>query len=243
MSSSSAGKFQDHYALFNIDPKANSETIQAAYTKLAQKYHPSNKDTGDAEKFEAINLAYEVLSDPELRKGFDQLKGVDNRSGPPKFSGLQFFEAIQRGTGLRSALLCLLYDRRRTHPFTPSLSMRHIENMLTGIPEELNFALWYLKQRSLVVNDDKSSLQITVDGMDALESNCPAPELVMPFFKPAALTEAPSTAEAMPETLATLATTVAAAGEESGTSNRFGTRLGSLLKAKVPARSEAGKEA
>ena len=239
MSSSSAGKFQDHYALFNIDPKANSETIQAVYTKLAQKYHPGNSETGDAEKFEAVNLAYEVLSDPELRKGFDKIKGVDT-GGDPKFSGLEFFEAMGRGTGLRSALLCVMYDRRRSRPFTPSLSMRHIENMLVATPEELNFALWYLKQRSLVINDDKSSLQITVDGMDALEANRPSPELVMPFVKPGALASAPQAAESIPETLAALATTVATAGEESGTQKRFGNRLGSLLKATVPVRGEAG---
>ncbi len=239
MSSSSAAKFQDHYALLNLDPKSNSETIQAAYTKLAQKYHPGNTDTGNAEKFEAVNLAYEVLSDPELRKGFDKLKGVDT-GGDPKFSGLEFFEAMGRGTGLRSALLCLLYDRRRTRPFTPSLSMRHIENMLMAVPEELNFALWYLKQRSLVINDDKSSLQITVDGMDALEANRPSPELVMPFFKPGAMAAPTKEPEGtMPATLATLATTVAAAGEESGTRPHFGTRLGSLLKASAPSRSDA----
>jgi hypothetical protein len=47
----------------------------------------------------------------------------------------------------------------------------------------MNFALWYLKQRGLAVNDDKSSLQITVEGMDFLEGNQPAPEAVLPLIK------------------------------------------------------------
>jgi hypothetical protein len=51
----------------------------------------------------------------------------------------------------------------------------------------LNSALWYLKQRGLAASDDKSSLQITVDGMDFLESRRPLPEQVMPFIKPAAV--------------------------------------------------------
>ena len=63
--------------------------------------------------------------------------------------------------------------------------MRRIENMLESTAEGLNFALWYLKQRSLVASDDKSNLQITVEGMDYLETNPPTPETVMPLIKAA----------------------------------------------------------
>jgi len=89
---------------------------------------------------------------------------------------------------LRTALLCLLYDRRRLKPFTPGLSMRRVENILECTSEGLNFALWYLKQRNLVASDDKSNLQITVEGMDYLETNPPTPEMVMPLIRVAGLT-------------------------------------------------------
>ena len=183
MSAPVSGKFQDHYLILGIDPKADSETIQGAYAKLSQRFHPSNPDTGDADKFAAVNLAFEVLSDPSLRQTFDQLKGVDHESGNPKFTGVDFFEALEHGAVLRAAVLCILYDRRRTKSFKPSLSMRHLEGMLHVTAEELNFALWYLKQRGLVANDDKSSLEITVEGMDHLERNRPAAETVMPLIK------------------------------------------------------------
>ena len=182
MSAPLAGKFQDHYAILGVDPKSDSETIQRSYTKLAQKYH-ANSSTADPEKFGAVNMAYEILADPALRREFDKIKGVGQEEGPPKFSGLGFFEALGRDSLLRSALLCVLYDRRRTKPFTPSLSMRQIESTLEVTSEELGAALWYLKQRGLVASDDKSSLQITVDGMDFLENNKPSPEAVMKFIK------------------------------------------------------------
>jgi DnaJ-like protein len=190
MSGSVSGTFQDHYALFGIDPRADSETIQAAYSKLAEKYHPDTPGTGDENKFEAINLAYEVLSDPTLRAGFDKLKGVDHESNKPQFSGVEFFHALEHGAALRSAVLCILYDRRRIKSTRPSLSMRHLENMLQVTTEELNFALWYLKQRGLAINDDKSSMEITVDGMDFLERNRPSAEAVLPLIKPDALANA-----------------------------------------------------
>jgi len=187
MSAPLAGKFQDHYALLGIDPKSDSDAIRAAYTKAAAKYNPGNPDTGSQEKFDAVNLAFEVLSDPALRREFDKIKGVDQDDGKARFSGLEFFNALGRETNLRVALLCVLYDRRRTKPFTPSLSMRDIENTLQATQEEFSFALWYLKQRGLAGQDDKSSLLITVEGMDFLEQNRPDPEAVMPFIKAGAL--------------------------------------------------------
>ena len=183
MSASLAGKFQDHYDVLGVDPKSDSETIQQAYSTLAQKFHPNNAPTGNKEKFDAVNLAYETLADPLLRREFDKVKGVGQDEGSPTFSGVEFFDALGREASLRATLLCILYDRRRTNPLRPSLSMRQIENMLDWTSEELVFTLWYLKQRNMVRSDDKSSLQITVEGMDFLETNRPSPEAIMPFLK------------------------------------------------------------
>lgn len=186
MSAPAAGKFQDHYAVLDVDPKADSDEIQAAYAKLAQRYQPKSP-TADAEKFEAVNLAFEVLSDAELRTGFDRIKGVGQDQSAPKFTGLDFFDALGRETVLRSALLCVLYDRRQLKPHTPSLSMRHLETILETTPDELASVLWYLKARNLVRADDKSSLAITVDGMDFLENKKPTPDDIMRFIKPDAI--------------------------------------------------------
>jgi curved DNA-binding protein CbpA len=195
MSSGAPGKFQDHYALFGIETNADSETIQTVYSRLAQKYHPSNAETGDKTKFDAVNLAFEVLSDPILRASFDQVKGVDHESGNPKFSGMEFFQALEDGAALRAAILCILYDRRRVKSFKPSLSLRHLESMIRASADELNFSLWYIKQRGFAVNDDKSSMALTVEGMDYLEKNPPSPEAVMKFIKEEALANPTEVAE------------------------------------------------
>lgn len=216
MSAPLAGKFVDHYEILGVEPKATSETIQTAYARLAKMYHPNNKETGDKERFDAVCASYEILCDPTLRREFDKIKGIDQREGSPKFTGLPFFEALGRETALRSAMLCVLYDRRRTRPFTPSLSMRHLENILSATEEELNFALWYLKQRSLVASDDKSSLLITADGMDFLEEHRPEANLVMPLIKATGL------ASAAPE---------ASNGSEAGEKNAAEPPLASLSKA------------
>jgi curved DNA-binding protein CbpA len=198
MSAPLAGKFQDHYVVLGIDPKSDSETIQRAYSELAQKYHPNNNfGTGNPEKFEAVNLAYEVLCDPEQRGIFDKVRGVGQQVKTPQFTGVDFFDTLGREAVLRSAILCVLYDRRLSEPTSPSLSIRHLELIVEAPVVRLNSALWYLKQRGLAASDDKSSLQITVDGMDFLESKRPLPEDVMPFIKPAAIAN-PRPSEAQP---------------------------------------------
>jgi curved DNA-binding protein CbpA len=187
MSAPLAGKFVDHYLVLGVDPGADTDAIQIAYMKLYEKYGADNIDTADAEKLDAIQAAYETLSDPELRKEFDAIKGVSRDSGRPMFMGMEFFDVLGREVGLRGALLSVLYDRRRSKPFTPALSMRQLESILDASVEAMNFSLWYLKQRGFVGSDDKSSLQITVAGMDFLENNRPKPEDVMPFIKLSAI--------------------------------------------------------
>jgi len=200
MSAPAAGKFQDHYAVLDVDPKADSDEIQAAYAKLAQRYQPKSP-TADAEKFEAVNLAYEVLSDAELRTGFDKIKGVGQDQSAPKFTGLDFFDALGREALLRVALLCVLYDRRKIKPLAPSISVRHLETILESSSDEMTSVLWYLKQRNLVRSDDKSSLHITVDGMDFVENKKPTADEVMQFIKRDAIagTKTPAPPIAPPE--------------------------------------------
>jgi curved DNA-binding protein CbpA len=191
MSSSSAGKFQDHYIVLGVETNADTATIHAAYSKLAQEFHPDNPKTGDPKKFDSLNQAYEVLCDPELRIAFDKVKGVDHEAGNPKFTGADFFRALAMGAELRAAVLCILYDRRRMKSFKPSLPMRLLEGMLNIQGEGLNFALWYLKKRGFVTSDDKSAMEITVEGMDFLETNRPSAEAVMQFIKKESLMPQP----------------------------------------------------
>jgi hypothetical protein len=64
----------------------------------------------------------------------------------------------------------------------------------------LNFALWYLKKRGMVAHGDKSSMEITVEGMDFLEQNRPTPEQVMGFIRRDALAEPEPLPALAPET-------------------------------------------
>ena len=75
-------EFQDYYKTLGVDRKATDAEIKSAYRKLARKFHPDvNPNNKDAEaKFKQINEAYQVISDPEKRKKYDEL-GADWEHG------------------------------------------------------------------------------------------------------------------------------------------------------------------
>ncbi|HKJ48060.1 MAG TPA: J domain-containing protein [Christiangramia sp.] len=67
-------EFIDYYKLLELDKSASKADIKKAYRKLARKYHPDlNPNDKEAQaKFQQINEAHEVLSDPEKRKKYDE---------------------------------------------------------------------------------------------------------------------------------------------------------------------------
>lgn len=67
-------EYVDYYKVLGLDKNATTDEIKTAYRKLARKHHPDlNPNDKEAhKKFQQINEANEVLSDPEKRKKYDQ---------------------------------------------------------------------------------------------------------------------------------------------------------------------------
>ncbi|HEY8955124.1 J domain-containing protein [Chitinophaga sp.] len=66
--------YVDYYKLLGVEKNATADEIKTAYRKLARQHHPdlNPNDPEAGKRFQAINEANEVLSDPEKRKKYDQ---------------------------------------------------------------------------------------------------------------------------------------------------------------------------
>ena len=75
--------YKDYYKTLGVSENAGQKEIRSAYRKLARQYHP-DVNPGDKtaeDKFKEINEANEVLSDPEKRKKYDEMRTYYQKYG------------------------------------------------------------------------------------------------------------------------------------------------------------------
>ncbi len=131
-----AGAKKDYYELLGISEKATPDQIKKAYRKLAKQYHPdANPDNPSAaDRFKEIGEAYSVLSDPDKRKQYDNMRrlgafgfgrGSGTSRGPrPGGGGIDAepgfsFDDLQGGFGNISDLFSSLFDLGKKGGGTP----------------------------------------------------------------------------------------------------------------------------
>ncbi|HEU6449157.1 MAG TPA: DnaJ C-terminal domain-containing protein [Verrucomicrobiae bacterium] len=102
-------QYKDYYESLGVSRGASDAEIKKAFRKLAREFHPDvAKDKKRAEeKFKEINEAYEVLSDPEKRKRYDEL-GANWKSGaefrpPPGWENFAGGKTFRGGRGAQGA--------------------------------------------------------------------------------------------------------------------------------------------
>ncbi|PZV18039.1 MAG: molecular chaperone DnaJ [Leptolyngbya sp.] len=96
-----ATDYKDYYAVLGVSKSADADEIKQAYRKLARKYHP-DMNPGDRQaenQFKQISEAYEVLSDSEKRRKYDQFGQYWKQADQPRspsgggnvdFDGVEF---------------------------------------------------------------------------------------------------------------------------------------------------------
>jgi curved DNA-binding protein len=84
-----ANGYRDYFKVLEVERGADAETIKRSFRKLARQYHPDvNPGDKNAEaRFKEISEAYEVLSDPEKRRRYEQFGQYWSQMGSPGGGG------------------------------------------------------------------------------------------------------------------------------------------------------------
>ena len=79
----SVNGYRDYFKVLGVERGADTDTVKRAFRKLARQYHPDvNPGDKDAEaKFKEISEAYEVLSDPDKRRRYEQFGQYWSQAG------------------------------------------------------------------------------------------------------------------------------------------------------------------
>ncbi len=142
---------QDLYEVLGVSKTASSDEIKAAYRKLAMKYHPDrNPDNKEAEnKFKEAASAYEILSDDQKRKQYDQFghdgaNGMGGMGGNPNMDDIfanfgDIFESMfGGGTHQRHRQNQGQPQAQRGHDRHSNLSVS-LKESYTGTKREINY--------------------------------------------------------------------------------------------------------
>jgi len=79
---------KDYYKTLGVSKSASADEIKKAYRKLALEFHPDRNKTKEADKkFKEVTQAYEILSNPQKRKQYDQFGAQAFENGGPSAGG------------------------------------------------------------------------------------------------------------------------------------------------------------
>jgi curved DNA-binding protein CbpA len=163
-------KAANHYEFLQISSTAEPDTIYRVFRFLAARFHPDNPETGDADKFHELKMAYDVLSDPARRAEYDAMSAGQIAEPDPLSTSLDFMDDMDGELNRRLAVLALLYIKRRTNPDAPEVSLYEVEQRM-GFPRDyLEFTLWYLQRKGYIARADNAAFTLLADGVDFVET-------------------------------------------------------------------------
>ena len=166
---------EDLYGILQVHPTAHPDVIQATYRRLAMLYHPDrNSSTEAAEMMKRLNLAYEILGDPDRRAAYDRARVAQQRQ--------------RTGTGSRGAYR---ESPRTSRPASRSTTSRRTTSLELGRTGTLGRAATVLAVGLSVVvlivfvvnayggGEDEGSLEVA-----ALPTRTPVPVTAAPMTAP-----------------------------------------------------------
>ena len=129
---------KDYYKILEVNNSASQDVINKVYRTLAKKYHPDSNPESKEEaekKFKEISEAYEILSDEQKRKKYDEELEAYNSSQSPHVSFEEYERLKTYVTQLKNQL-DYLQQKENSNPNNINLNTNNINQNNTNVSNE-----------------------------------------------------------------------------------------------------------
>lgn len=187
------GPFVDYYEFLMISPHADRPMVEWAVRLMLTRYGKKNDQQGDEDKYNLVKEAYRALADPKRRAAYDKdrekfLPGAEVHAAAASPNGsdeedeeLQDPESIQvvlkanldhvrLQKRMRQGIMSALYDVITTRPRNPELGRAEIARAMGVTIDQMEFAIWYCRERELLRTTPQGLYAITTKGVDWVEN-------------------------------------------------------------------------
>jgi curved DNA-binding protein len=161
-------EMKDYYEILQVSPRADRDTIERVFRYLAHRFHPDNRETGDADRFSEIAEAYRVLSSGEQRAMYDLSYERVREARWHLFSEESTADDLATDTRIRLAIMSILYVVRRNNPAEPGVGTMELERLLECPEPVIKFHCWYLRENNWIARLDTGYIAISALGVDKL---------------------------------------------------------------------------
>jgi hypothetical protein len=156
----------DYYEVLQVSPRADHETIERVFRYLANRFHPDNLETGNAERFTELVEAYRVLGDAVERARYDVTYDRLRQGRWQLFTQESVNNDIASDNRIRIAILSILFVARRNNPAEPGVGTVELERVLNCPEPVIRFHIWYLRENEWITRLHTGHLAITATGVD-----------------------------------------------------------------------------
>jgi curved DNA-binding protein len=160
--------FVDYYEALQVHVNADQETIERVYRLLAKRYHPDRGGGADGAAFDVLTKAYRTLSDPVKRAEYDARYQAAKACQARILARPAATQTAEEDRRIYQGILSILYLARRRDASKPGVGIVALEKMVGLSEKEMEFHIWYLKEKGWIQRLDTGGFAITVKGVEAV---------------------------------------------------------------------------
>ena len=164
------GNLIDYYEFLMISPTADRQMIEWAARLMLARYDPQKSKTPDEKKCQQAKEAFRTLADPKRRAAYDAELGPKQPAARLDVKATVTRQDVVDAQQMRQAIMLVLYQAVLRQPRDPDVGRTELARQIGVQTQDLEFALWFLRERDWITATQAGSYSITVIGAEWVEA-------------------------------------------------------------------------